>query len=379
MTSDRILMNPRPSGLTKIKGKKADNSIIDMLTFDPDAQTITPKVPMVYGTRNAVINGGFDFWQRGVSGSFSNSTQSYLTADRWANACYPGVACTVQRISGGANNSQYAIQFGRNAGASAVTNVQMNHVIESTNCYSLAGKQVTLSFWARCGSGASLSLVSSINTGSGIDQGVSSMMAGTWTNSASFTATNTLTTSWVKYTLTATIPAGTSEIGVTFYYSGVGTTAPANEYIQISQVMLNEGDIAAPFERAGGSIGGEEQLCQRYYYRLNDFWVSEIPGLVVTGTSSVVLFPLPVTMRIIPAGSSNFTDAAFVSGVPSATQWALTVTGQAYAAKTGTASISAVGVTKSSIVLRILSASFSPTPNCIYMGTSMYWDASAEL
>lgn len=36
MTSDRILMNPRASGLTKIKGKKANNSIIDMLTFDPD-------------------------------------------------------------------------------------------------------------------------------------------------------------------------------------------------------------------------------------------------------------------------------------------------------------------------------------------------------
>jgi hypothetical protein len=41
------------------------------------------------------------------------------------------------------------------------------------------------------------------------------------------------------------------------------TGAVYNHYL--SQMMLNIGTSAAPFKRAGGTIGAELQLCQRYY------------------------------------------------------------------------------------------------------------------
>jgi hypothetical protein len=58
MTSDRILMNPRPSGKTKVKGKKADNSIIDMLTFDPDSPVANANGNQLASVQNVQDAGG---------------------------------------------------------------------------------------------------------------------------------------------------------------------------------------------------------------------------------------------------------------------------------------------------------------------------------
>jgi len=44
-----------------------------------------------------------------------------------------------------------------------------------------------------------------------------------------------------------------------------GTDLGAVDLITVGEFQLNEGPVAAPFERAGGTIGGELPLCQRYY------------------------------------------------------------------------------------------------------------------
>lgn len=47
------------------------------------------------------------------------------------------------------------------------------------------------------------------------------------------------------------------------------TNWPLAATLDISDAMLNLGTSAAPFQRAGGTIGGELALCQRYYERYN--------------------------------------------------------------------------------------------------------------
>jgi len=82
MTSDRIFMNPRASGNTKIKGKKADNSIIDMLTFDPDlpvSNTNGNQLPSVQNIQNAAADKASYFFDAGGAGSIQTAVSSLMS------------------------------------------------------------------------------------------------------------------------------------------------------------------------------------------------------------------------------------------------------------------------------------------------------------
>jgi hypothetical protein len=48
-------------------------------------------------------------------------------------------------------------------------------------------------------------------------------------------------------------------------YNNGNVSIRTSDYFEATGWMLNEGSVAAPFERAGGTIGGELALCQRYY------------------------------------------------------------------------------------------------------------------
>jgi hypothetical protein len=114
--------------------------------------------------------------------------------------------------------------------------------------------------------------------------------------------------------------------------------------------MLNEGYTAAPFRRAGGTIGAELQLCQRYYSTLTSTGNSTLPGVTGYATSGSVMnwqFLLPVPMRglnsITNSGSTFYANPGVISILADgATISNISIAGQiAYGQTTGASGLSA--------------------------------------
>ena len=276
----------------------------------PSGSTI--NVPNTFGFKNRLINGSMQIWQRGTS--FTGGSSILYYADRWSAVQYAGSTSTISQVSGaGLAGSTYVMQCQRPNGATNTATINMSQSVESQNCVDLAGQYVTFSFWARAGAGFSATsniLTSQITTGTGTDQNV----YGTYTGAVSVTQSNTLTTSWQKFTQTVLVPSNATEIAVALYYSPTGT-AGASDYYQFGQAQLEVGSQATSFDFR--SIGTELALCQRYYqfFTGGTNWAYLFDG---GGNSSyrVLTKSLIVTMRTTPT-VSGITYAGSVTPGPS--------------------------------------------------------------
>jgi hypothetical protein len=256
--------------------------------------------PYVAG-KNAIINGGFDIWQRGTS--VANSSVGY-TADRYFLQSYNAMTVS-QQVTGDTTNLPnitYSGRVQRNSGATGVNFVYFTQSIESLNSRQFAGKVVTFSFYARRGanfSGASNTIGGEVLSGTGTDQSVLG-----YTGSTNVLSTSaTLTTTWQRFTFTGTVPTTSNELGFYIGYTPVGT-AGAADYFEMTGVQLELGAVATPFARAGGSIGGELALCQRYYQSPDTtptttmlYGPSTSGGFSANAYSNYIL---PVRMRTTP-------------------------------------------------------------------------------
>ena len=220
---------------------------------------------------NPVLNSCFDIAQRGTSISLSASSSPY-TLDRWRVAVDANEASTVSQQATGDTtnlpNVQYCLRYQRNSGQTGTNTVYVMQYNESTNCIPFAGKQITFSFYARAGanySSASSLLTAALVTGTGIDQNLWS--SGYTGQSTLTTKAATLTTTWQRFTVTATMPTNMTEFGYWFYFNPTGT-AGTNDYFELTGVQIDVGSVALPVRRNGTTLQGELTACQRYYYRL---------------------------------------------------------------------------------------------------------------
>ena len=206
---------------------------------------------------NAVINGGFDIWQRGTS---STITDWGYVPDRWF--VYRGGANTtaVSRQATGDTtnlpNIQYCARVGRTSGSTTTASIYLAQSVETVNSIPFVGKTVTLSFYARKGadfSSTSNALTFAIDTGTGTDQNNILSYTGL---AQPGTGTATLTSTWQRFSCTGTIATNVTEIGMRLYYTPTGT-AGTNDYFEITGVQLEVGSVATPFSRAQGTIAGE--------------------------------------------------------------------------------------------------------------------------
>jgi hypothetical protein len=134
------------------------------------------------------------------------------------------------------------------------------------------------------------------------------------------TSMQSLSTSFVKYSMTFSVPSGASN-GILFRIclgNGLGDIASATgDLLSIGEVMLNIGTSAAPFKRAGGTIGGELSLCQRYYEK--SYSVDTAPGTSpnVVGSTAYspsianLIFPVrfSVVKRVTPSSIIVYSPA----------------------------------------------------------------------
>lgn len=259
--------------------------------------------------RNKIINGAMQIAQRG-SGVAVTGTTSYYSLDRFfavVNGGTTGAGSKMYQSTTVPSNFQYSLKFGRESGGTSTNNPTIGQVIESVNCYDLQGQTVTFSFYAKAGanySASSNTFTVNLVTGTGTDQG-SANIFGSWTGQVNNVNNFTLTTSWQRFSFTASIGSSVTEVGFLAYYTPVGT-AGADDYFYITGVQLERGSVATPFEYR--NYQQEFAMCQRYYQTgvsvLYGGFYSPGAGTVRSG-----IFNYPVYMRATPSVSLTLTGS----------------------------------------------------------------------
>jgi hypothetical protein len=248
--------------------------------------------------KNAVINGAFDFWQRGTSFTVNNNI--IYTADRWillsTNTGGNVVASQQAFTPGSAPVAGYEGSFFLRNTATSPTGASFNvwqHKIEDVR--TLAGQTVTLSFWAKADSSRTILSQFFQNFGSG---GSTEIYTGT-------SYPYSLSTSWQRFTTTLTLPSLSGKTVGSGSSLRLEFVLPINvsSTVDIWGVQLELGSSATAFSRSGGAIQGELAACQRYYWRIQNVGVYTHMGFgAATNTASAGIFiKTPVTMRTSPS------------------------------------------------------------------------------
>jgi len=275
--------------------------------------------------RNKVINGSFDVWQRATS----QTSDGYGSDDRWLNS-NAGSTKTASRqtftlgqtdVSG---NPKYWARTVVTSVAGANNYCHKRQSVEGVS--TLAGQTVTLSFWAKADASKNIAVEFKQAFGTGGSPSAD-------VNGASVT-TVALTTSWVRYTVTAALPSVTGKtlgtnnddsLQVVFWFdagstfnSRTNSLGQQSGTFDIANVQLEAGSQASPFEQR--PVGLELALCQRYYWQTNingrnncGFFSTHLNNSAVQVNRGRL--PYPVVMRASP----NFTytlvygDGAYAS------------------------------------------------------------------
>jgi hypothetical protein len=278
------------------------------LTSTVEQNTGGAVSPYVAG-KNAIINGGFDIWQRGISGTSSGFV---FVADRWVATRYGGANWTFSQATCGSTlpNFLYCGRVQSTAGQTAA-GTRFFQSLESQDSYKFAGKIATFSFYARAGanySGTSSSF--SFAYGTGVDQNIHSSGFTNQTNVGTVNlTTSNLNTTWQRYSVTGLVPSNATQIGFSGITDGSGV-AGAADYIDFTGVQLEIGSVATPFSRAGGTIQGELAACQRYYQTLQGsqyFDIGLAAAIETTQSNTYIYIP---TMRNTP--SCTFSGTLYI-------------------------------------------------------------------
>jgi len=253
---------------------------------------------------NPVLNSAMQVWQRGTSSAVTASSVNYYSADRWQPYTTAAGRTISRQVTGDTTNLpniQYCMRVQRDSANTSTAYIQTAQSFESINSIPYAGKTVTFSFYARAGanySATSNALAYYLVTGTGTDQNLNNGFTGQVNLIA---GTATLTTTWQRFTATATISSSATQLGINFAFTPTGT-AGANDYYEMTGIQVEVGSVATPFKTNGATIQGELAACQRYGYSLNQ--VSGA-GAVGTGfnystTQGLIYVTLPVSMRTVP-------------------------------------------------------------------------------
>lgn len=332
-------------------------------------------------SRNLVINGNFDFWQRGITISNTVNTTKYL-ADRW-NIQLAGTttgtnsqSADVPTIAQSGYQSRYSNLF---TNGSAVTSfgasdyAQMAYRMEGQDYQNIHGKRWRLQFWVKASVAGPYCV--GIQSGNNPLRGYIATYTTYTINSAN---------TWEKKTLD--IAAETTNTGYLFDNSiglflqwqlasgGSNTTSStlnqwsttntfvantqtnlvgtAGATFQLAQVMIIPGTFdsgaVTNFQRAGRTIGDELRMCQRYYEKSYD--VNTTPGTVTANNGLVRVYTpaawptlnnmFHVSYSVPKRSATNtwtpYTNAGVINRIRDATGGADIVADNVNAGETGT-------------------------------------------
>jgi len=286
--------------------------------------------------RQAIINGNFDVWQRGVSFTPADAAQVW-GADHWADwiddngGTLPTLSRTREALTAGdLSNSYYYSRLTTNGAGTSLGNTSYHlyrqPIENGVRNLCGNGKKVTVSFYARSSiANKKLGLFLRQNYGSG----------GSPTSPEYINGTNwTLTSTWTKYTHTFTTNTlvsktfGTANDDMleimlgyiwgtttwdTFFGDTNAETYVGSGNIDIAQVQLCAGDAALPFMPK--SYEEELRACMRYYQQFGGIAYTPLgAGKCDSTTVAQISIPLLGKMRASPTiaytGTFQITVAA---------------------------------------------------------------------
>ena len=264
------------------------------------------QVPNYQSSRNRIINGSFDVWQRGATGG---NTAGSFNADRWLidfNGTGATRAITRQTFTLGSapsGNPRYYLKYNQSVAGSSGTYNNIIQRVEDVRTF--AGETITFSLWAKCASGT----VTLPNPDFGQIYGTGGSPSSA--NYGSFTGGSVVvTTSWARFTFTANIPSisgktiGTNENS----YLALFINLPLNTTFNIDfwGLQLEAGSVATPFEFE--PFETTLRKCQRYYWRVTASSGASIgSGLSVSATAAYAHITYPTMMRANPT-SADFSS-----------------------------------------------------------------------
>ena len=245
----------------------------------------------ISGRRNLIINGNFEIWQRGTSGSVV-AGPDYVSADRWKIYVNTSTTITLSRqdFSPGQTevegNPRY---FGRFdwLGTGATQFFGIEQLVEG--CHWGAGDYITVSFYARTQTGEAITLGvnQKFGTSGSSDQAVGNFAVDT-------------SAEWQKFVIEIPVPSikgktvneADDSLSFTWYRNG-----QTDSYLDLAQVQVEVGKGETPFEHR--SYGEELALCQRYCYVIGhpSYVIYLGTGSMYTTTAANLSVPLPVQLR----------------------------------------------------------------------------------
>jgi len=274
------------------------------------------------GFRNRIINGGFNIAQRGTSFTSTGNANNDDTynLDRWYVLSDGNDVVDITQTTTVPTGAKFSIGLDVET---ANKKFGIAQIIENANCFDAIGQTVTLSFDAKVSSTTKLDNVKcAIVAWSGTADSVTSDIISAWgvegtnpTLIANATYENrvanlNVTTSFARYTVSAAVDTSNTTNIIVFIWSDV-TDTTAGDFLHITNVQLEVGSVATPFERR--PYGTELALCQRYFVKdLQDaISATFLVGVIDTSTSADrcgMRFPVP--MRSAPTAAVGGTANA---------------------------------------------------------------------
>ena len=266
--------------------------------------------------KNKIINGDFGVWQRGTS--FSTSGAWSFNADRFQGYMSSGIATLSQQTftPGTAPVAGYeGTYFLRATAPASGGTFHFRQSIEDVRTF--AGQTVTLSFWAKASATTSLNTYFNQTFGSGGSATVNTTAQ-----------TNTITTSWARYTYTVALASisgktiGTGSFIEPYFVTVNNFTSSAT--IDLWGIQVEAGSVATAFQTATGTIQGELAACQRYFwaYNVTDSNTQAFnAGLAISSTRAIFPVRYPMVMRTKPSlgASANSNFVVIYGGYSTAT------------------------------------------------------------
>ena len=290
-------------------------------------QTAQVGAAPFFAGKNKIINGDFYWNQRGFSSTTTNGTFGF---DRWflsasgGTSTYSAETFTAGTAPVAGYEGKTFARVATSGQSAASTLTILRHRIESAR--TLAGQTATISFWAKASSGTpKVAVESGQNFGTGGSPS---------TGTEIYFGQVTLSTSWTRYTLTASIPAITSVtfgtnnndyLAISFWTSAgsdynarTGSLGIQTATIDFWGVQIEAGSVATAFQTATGTLAGELAACQRYYYRTGGDSLYQYlgTGAFLGVNSGFALVNNPVTMRVAPTSIDFSTLQVYDYGTP---------------------------------------------------------------
>jgi hypothetical protein len=256
-----------------------------------------PAAPAAAG-KNTIINGAMDIAQRGTS--FSGSGTTTYGLDRWCFQSSGSNTTFAQSSSSPPTGFRYFQSVTETSTTSSTWYLAQS--IETNNVIPLQGQVVTLSFQYKMPvnftNPVTVALLYSTGTDANLLNAGSAVTITAGSNVNTSTGAITNESAWTTGTATFTVPSNATSLAVQF---SSATDIVGTGQFDVTGVQLELGSTATTFSRAGGSIGGELELCQRYFWQTSKTgYLAYALGQATAVTTAIVPIAFPTTMRVVP-------------------------------------------------------------------------------